>query len=153
MSDEPNTPTRPDRRRILDGALALGACGAAAAVAIPAARFATPPEAVATGGAVTVRRDEVLAEGSRLVQVGTEPVLVVALPGGGFRAFGARCTHLGCTVRLSRAVGELVCPCHGGRFDLEGRVLSGPPPGPLAEHDLTEVEGAVVVEGRRPWSG
>jgi len=24
------------------------------------------------------------------------------------------------------------CACHNGRFDLDGRVLSGPPPRPLA---------------------
>jgi Rieske Fe-S protein len=30
---------------------------------------------------------------------------------------------------------ELIwCACHNGRFDLQGRVLDGPPPRPLARH-------------------
>jgi nitrite reductase/ring-hydroxylating ferredoxin subunit len=48
----------------------------------------------------------------------------------GVRAMSAVCTHLGCTVRPS---GEgYVCPCHGSRYDREGRVMSGPAPAALA---------------------
>ncbi len=44
------------------------------------------------------------------------------------RAF---CTHLGCTPNIvdeSTTPVNIVCPCHGGRYDTIGRVLSGPPP-------------------------
>ncbi len=47
------------------------------------------------------------------------------------RAF---CTHLGCTPNIideSVKPVNIVCPCHGGRFDTLGRVISGPPPGNL----------------------
>ncbi len=39
------------------------------------------------------------------------------------------CTHLGCVPRLAAAqgAGGYVCPCHGSRFDLAGRVVSGSP--------------------------
>lgn len=51
--------------------------------------------------------------------------LLLVRRGGELRAFSARCPHLGC--RLNRLDGaELVCPCHGSRFDLAGRRLSGP---------------------------
>jgi len=44
---------------------------------------------------------------------------------GRVQAWEARCTHLGC--RLDRVVhGVVVCPCHGSRFDADGRVLNGP---------------------------
>ncbi len=42
------------------------------------------------------------------------------------------CTHLGCLLKseeaaATRATGEgWVCPCHAARFDLSGRVVSGP---------------------------
>ncbi|MBI5513346.1 MAG: Rieske (2Fe-2S) protein [Deltaproteobacteria bacterium] len=153
MSDDPKAPGSLGRRRLLDGALAVGACGAAGAVAVPAVRFATPPSEGGAGTSVTVRREEVLSEGAKLVFVGAEPVLVVALSGGELRALGARCTHLGCTVGLDRASGELRCGCHGGRFGLDGRVLSGPPPAPLAQYAVTARDGLLVVEGRRPWRG
>jgi len=42
----------------------------------------------------------------------------------GFGAFSARCTHLGCPVQ--RTADGFSCPCHGARFDMAGRVLSGP---------------------------
>ena len=39
--------------------------------------------------------------------------------------FSSTCSHLGC--RINRAEGkELVCPCHGSRFDLKGNVAHGP---------------------------
>lgn len=44
----------------------------------------------------------------------------------------ATCSHLGCTVAWDESRSEFVCPCHGGRFDPEGKVLGGPPPSPLA---------------------
>ncbi len=40
------------------------------------------------------------------------------------------CTHLGCTVE-SRPDG-FACPCHGSRFDLQGKVKRGPAAKPLA---------------------
>lgn len=40
-------------------------------------------------------------------------------------ALSARCPHLGCLV--NRVDGErLICPCHGSRFHLDGRVMRGP---------------------------
>jgi nitrite reductase/ring-hydroxylating ferredoxin subunit len=49
---------------------------------------------------------------------------------GRVQAWSARCTHLGC--RLDRVIdGVVVCPCHGSRFDDQGRVLNGPAVKPL----------------------
>lgn len=49
---------------------------------------------------------------------------------GRVQAWSSRCTHLGC--RLDRVIdGAFVCPCHGSRFDEQGRVLNGPAVRPL----------------------
>jgi len=37
------------------------------------------------------------------------------------------CTHLGCFVNFDRTLNEFICPCHGGRYSIDGEVLSGPP--------------------------
>jgi glycine/D-amino acid oxidase-like deaminating enzyme/nitrite reductase/ring-hydroxylating ferredoxin subunit len=37
------------------------------------------------------------------------------------------CTHAGCIVNFNAEEKSWDCPCHGGRFDLQGKVLTGPP--------------------------
>jgi glycine/D-amino acid oxidase-like deaminating enzyme/nitrite reductase/ring-hydroxylating ferredoxin subunit len=50
---------------------------------------------------------------------------------GGLHAVSLRCTHLGCLVRFNAAETSWDCPCHGSRFDVDGRVLEGPAVDPL----------------------
>ena len=39
-----------------------------------------------------------------------------------------------------------ICPCHAGEFDLEGNVVSGPPPKPLQQFAV-KVQGGNLVIG------
>lgn len=55
---------------------------------------------------------------------------------GTVHAVSATCTHMGCIVRLNRAERSWDCPCHGSRFGLDGRVLSGPATKNLERKDL-----------------
>ena len=53
-----------------------------------------------------------------------DPMIVVNSTGG-VAVFSSKCPHLGC--RINRTEGqELVCPCHGSRFNLQGEVVQGP---------------------------
>ncbi len=47
------------------------------------------------------------------------------------RALSATCTHLGCRVRWDAGGKKFKCPCHGGTYSADGKVLGGPPPRPL----------------------
>jgi Rieske Fe-S protein len=38
-----------------------------------------------------------------------------------------------------------VCPCHGGRYDLSGRNISGPPPAPLTRFPVTIQDGTAFI--------
>ena len=56
--------------------------------------------------------------------------------GDSVKALSATCTHLGCQVRWEREKKQFLCPCHGGVYDAQGRVLDGPPPRPLDSVDV-----------------
>ena len=48
---------------------------------------------------------------------------------GEITAYSLTCTHLGCTVEVD---GEtFACPCHGSRYDQDGKVMKGPAQKPL----------------------
>jgi cytochrome b6-f complex iron-sulfur subunit len=82
----------------------------------------------------------------RKVALGAKPVLVIHTDQG-FRAMSAICTHLGCIVAWNDAKHEFDCPCHAARFDAAGKVIAGPPPGPLPSYPVSVVQGEVVVSG------
>lgn len=64
--------------------------------------------------------------------------------GGGVRVLDSTCTHLGCRTRYDAQAQRFLCPCHGGAYDLDGRVLDGPPPAPLRRLEA-RVDGTDVV--------
>lgn len=71
-------------------------------------------------------------------------VFVVSSPGG-VSVFSAVCSHLGCLVNYQREKKEFICPCHGGKYDLSGRNIAGPPPAPLARFPIVIQDGVVMV--------
>jgi Rieske Fe-S protein len=60
-----------------------------------------------------------------------ETVFLVWDGAGSVRALSATCTHLGCQVQWDGQGKKFKCPCHGGVYAADGKVLSGPPPRPL----------------------
>jgi Rieske Fe-S protein len=60
-------------------------------------------------------------------------------------AISATCSHLGCIVTWEEDQKIFKCPCHDGRFDGEGRVISGPPPGPLRRHKAKIEDGTILL--------
>lgn len=58
-------------------------------------------------------------------------------------AFDPTCTHLGCRIKFQERRRRFICPCHGGVFSDDGRVISGPPPKPLLTHPAKIEEGKV----------
>jgi Rieske Fe-S protein len=73
-----------------------------------------------------------------LRSVGSKP-LAIGRDGAGVYAMTLICTHAGCEANV---VGqEVICPCHGSRFDANGNVSSGPAPAAL-EHYVVSVDGS-----------
>ncbi len=71
-------------------------------------------------------------------------VFIVSSSGGPV-VFSAVCSHLGCLVSYHKDKQEFVCPCHGGKYDLTGRNISGPPPAPLTRFPLKIQDGMLFV--------
>jgi len=144
MTDNPHDRS-PTRRSFLDWVLVLGSVVVGAAMALPGFAYLWPAARGGGASSIEVEGADALAPGQgKIVQLGSLPVVVVR-DRSGFRAFSAVCTHLGCLVKWDAEKREFLCPCHAAVFDAQGRVVSGPPPAPLPELPVKEVEGKVFV--------
>lgn len=57
---------------------------------------------------------------------------------GKIHALDPVCTHAGCIVKWNGTEKSWDCPCHGGRFDIDGKVLTGPSRKDLPQIDIKE---------------
>ena len=51
--------------------------------------------------------------------------IILVKTGSSVKVFSSRCTHLGCVINKIDN-NEIVCPCHGSRFNEEGFPVNGP---------------------------
>jgi len=135
---------RADRRRALQLLLGGSSLGVAALLGVPVAQYLRPLDEAEATAVAELHPDEVGLWEAKLVVVRGRPALVVNT-GDGYRAVSAVCTHLGCVVKWRTARRQFFCPYHGGRFDLEGQLLGGPAPRPLAKLEVEERPGSVLV--------
>jgi len=134
------------RRKLLR--LLLGLLGSATVVtfAYPFVKFLAPPEGESKIKKLVVKKSEIPTGEAKGFIYDNIPVIVINLPEKGFVAFSKVCTHLGCLVTYEKRRKILLCPCHAGVYDIEGNVISGPPPKPLQRFPV-RVEGENVVIG------
>jgi menaquinol-cytochrome c reductase iron-sulfur subunit len=60
-------------------------------------------------------------------------VYVVKQSTGELLALANTCTHMQCNVHWDPGLGQFLCPCHGGLYDVRGSNIGGPPPSPLPQ--------------------
>lgn len=161
------------RRRFLGGMVCGGVAALGATAAVPLAPYvASRHREPVPDFQEYDQADWHTAPGqSRIVRYGPLPVLIVAAAADGhsvgghasaaagageteaaaatgtsaaLRVFLATCTHLDCIVGYQPEQQCILCACHEGRFDLDGQVISGPPPAPLARLHY-EVRGDRLV--------
>jgi cytochrome b6-f complex iron-sulfur subunit len=132
----PDAPDGVGRRRILNWFLGTSFGALVAAVLYPVARFLNPPEvetAITNEADAGAANDpEFIQKGYKIVQFGSEAAIVIRVSDTEFHALSAVCTHLACIVEYSKERQRIECNCHNGRFNLQGQVVGGPPPRPLA---------------------
>ena len=113
-------------------------------LAYPFLKYLAPPKAEIKAGKQKIRKS-VVGEAKEILFQNT-PAIIIDRPGKGLIALSRVCTHLGCLLEYDKQKKMLICPCHAGIFNLEGRVVSGPPPKSLTVIPL-KVEGEDIVIG------
>lgn len=116
----------------------------AGAVVYPIIRYLSPISREKAVEKVEIGKDEVPAGKAKFFTYKGNPAVIIHTKAG-FTALSAVCTHLGCIVRWQEDKGEFLCPCHAGRFDATGKVISGPPPKPLPQIAIVETAMKVIV--------
>jgi nitrite reductase/ring-hydroxylating ferredoxin subunit len=67
---------------------------------------------------------------------------------GRIHAIADRCSHRGCSLHEGELDGdEIVCPCHGSRFGLDGGLVAGPAAYPQPALETRVREGKIEVRG------
>jgi menaquinol-cytochrome c reductase iron-sulfur subunit len=166
---EGETVTR--RRFVTGGALAAGGL-ATAAIGLPALGFALGPifektthnpwqdvgpetdfSAITYVPRVITLVPDVGEAGKTTIYVRTATAADISPSDKGkaplpYVAISTRCAHLGCPVRFVQAAQRFICPCHGGVYDRQGKVVGGPPVRPLDRFYTRVVAGRVQIGPR-----
>jgi len=144
---------KPTRRSFLDLLLGVSAIAWLASVFYPIVRYLKPLPRAGPGGPTRLSPTELTKlnkDAFVIVPVSGKRVLVFQNAAQQLSAVDAKCTHEGCTVKYLASESVIWCACHNARFDLDGRVLSGPPPRPLPKYAVERQEdGGVLIVAER----
>ncbi|OKH21733.1 cytochrome b6-f complex iron-sulfur subunit 1 [Hydrococcus rivularis NIES-593] len=162
------------RRQLLNFLTGAAVAATATAALYPAAKFFVPPAQESEDGSILAKdingnlipASQILAEppGTRALVAGLagEPTYLTVREDGTLHPWGIvdNCTHLGCTFPWNPNENQFQCPCHGSRYDPEGRVVRGPAPLPLklvrvaVETDFIRISPWTEIDprtGQKPW--
>ncbi|HUL44546.1 MAG TPA: Rieske (2Fe-2S) protein [Bacteroidota bacterium] len=149
-SSEHSAPEHQDRRNFLKWVLTGGVAALAGSILYPIFAYLKPPKqgevevtSVSAGKLSDIEKDS-----GKIVKFGTKPVILIRTANNELRALSATCTHLDCTVQYRKDMGLIWCACHNGKYDLNGRNVSGPPPRPLDEYRVV-VQGEEVLISKK----
>ncbi|WGV25641.1 cytochrome b6-f complex iron-sulfur subunit [Halotia branconii] len=140
----------------------------------PAAKFFVTPTEMGKDGSILAKdingnlipASQILVEppGTRALVAGlaAEPTYLTVQSDGTLHTWGIvdNCTHLGCTFPWNPNDNQFQCPCHGSRYDADGRVIRGPAPLPLKivsvnlEEEYIRISPWTEIDprtGQKPW--
>jgi menaquinol-cytochrome c reductase iron-sulfur subunit len=151
----------PARRSFLGVLLAAGAASVGALLSVPLIRFVLHPLLRVTtpaswsdvgsveefGTSASPLKKLITVEqrdGWRKI-VSEKAVYVIKQPDGRLVVLSSICPHLGCSIAWRSEKDEFLCPCHGGRFAADGKLLGGPPPRRMDQLQSKVEEGRLKV--------
>ena len=127
--------------KILTSILGLSALGT---LAYPLFRYLFFVKTTSRATAIMVAQAGLPVGAAENLLVGETPAIIIHKPTG-YIVLSRVCTHLGCLVNYSKSRQLLICPCHNGIYDLDGNVVSGPPPRPLEKLPFTIAGGNIKI--------
>jgi quinol---cytochrome c reductase iron-sulfur subunit, bacillus type len=151
----------PARRSFLGVLLAAGTASVGALLAVPLIRFVLHPLLRVTTplswsevgdanefAAATAPVKKLITveqrDGWRKI-VSEKAVYVIKQADGQLAVLSSICPHLGCSVAWRTENNEFLCPCHGGLFAGDGKLLGGPPPRGMDRLESKIEEGMLKV--------
>lgn len=140
------TAEKVSRRDFIGWLIKGGLLATLAGMVLPALAYVWPVTRRGPAGGMQElgKLEDIPVWGAKKVILAGSAVLLVRTPRE-VKAFSAICTHLGCIVEWNGQKREILCPCHAGIFDTDGRVVSGPPPRPLPVYKARVVDGKIFV--------
>ena len=70
--------------------------------------------------------DEIVNDDGKIIKFGDDVMAVYRDTSGILHAVHPACTHINCHVTWNNTEKSWDCPCHGSRFDMDGKVLTAP---------------------------
>ena len=139
-----------ERRTLLRCLLGGGFTASLLSFLYPAIKFMNPPDIpeASTNEVSAGKVQNLKPNTGKIVKFGSRPALLIRVSETEWRAYSAICTHLNCTVQFQESTRQIWCACHNGYYDINGKVVSGPPPRPLEEFAV-RIRGEDIVITRQ----
>ena len=136
-----------ERRGVIRWLLGSGFVVSLSSFIYPVIRFLNPPPVseAAVNEVVAGKVQDFRPNSGKIVKFGDTPVILIRVSPTDWRAFSAVCTHLSCIVQYQPERTRIWCACHNGVYNLQGQVVSGPPPKPLRAYEVHIRQDEVVI--------
>ncbi|HTX17227.1 MAG TPA: Rieske (2Fe-2S) protein [Bacteroidota bacterium] len=147
MTEQPTIGVNEKKRDFLKLVLGGSLLAWIGAILYPVLAYLKPPaQAEAEVTSVNAGKlSDIPKDSGTIIKFGSRPVILLRTPKDELKAFSAACTHLECTVQYRKDMGLIWCACHNGKYDFNGRNVSGPPPRPLEEYKVNVQGGEVYI--------
>jgi Rieske Fe-S protein len=144
------TEKKSTRRGFLELILGGGVLATLGAIFYPVFKYIIPPataEATLSQLKLPFKRADIEAEPkkAKYFKYGKHLGIIFITDKGELKALSATCTHLDCTVQNRPDWGIIWCACHNGKYDYDGKNISGPPPRPLTPYQVKVVDDVIFV--------
>ena len=133
-----------ERRKFIKSACAM--CGLAVTPGILNSCSKPSTAAPAANFTVDLTNSKYAALKSPGGSININNIIIIRTGSSSYNALSAVCTHQGCTVSYEASYNELICPCHGGTYDINGNVVSGPPPSALYKYTVTQSGNILTIK-------